>query len=131
MNDAGALIRTSLLTTSLTSIVGSGSTARLWANRVIPITGYKPADGIAIAFRVRGGGTMYRNGMMYPSVQFKCWGVDEITANTGYRALVDVLHDNNPGSIRSAYLEQLGQTAQEADTLWPFVLVFFTIWLPI
>jgi hypothetical protein len=126
MNDAGALIRTALLAQApLTAIIGN----RLWPERTMPIAGYQPNNGVAIAFRTRGGGTMYRNGYMYPSVQFKIWGIDEFTANTGYRALVDVLHDKSPGTIRSAYLEVLGQTAEEQDTGWPFVLCFFTIWL--
>lgn len=126
MNDAGALIRSSLLTqTTLTDL----TSARLWPERAMPVAGYKPNDGVAIAFRTRGGGTMYYNGLMFPSVQFKIWGVDELTANTGYRALVDVLHNKNPGSIRSAYLDVLGQTAEEQDTGWPFVVCFFMIWL--
>lgn len=126
MIDSGAAIKTALLTqTPLTAIIG----ARLWPERVMPIAGYKPNDGVAIAFRTRGGGTMYRNGLMFPSVQFKIWGIDEYTANTGYRTLVDVLHDKSFGAIRSAYLEVLGQTSEEQDTGWPFVLAFFTIWL--
>lgn len=72
---------------------------------------------------------MYHNGLMYPSVQFKCYGIDEIAANTVYRALFDTLHDRAFGSIRAAQCEVLGQTAQDADTLWPYVLTFFTIWL--
>lgn len=98
----------------------------------MPIAGYKPNDGVAIAFRTRGGGTMYHGGLMYPSVQFKIWGGvvnDTLPVVAGYRALVDVLHDKSPGAIRSAYLEVLGQTAEEQDTGWPFVLCFFTIWL--
>lgn len=126
MIDAGAAIRTSLLTqTTLTSVIST----RLWAERVTPLEGYVPAQGGAIAFRIRGGGTMYHNGLISPSVQFKCYGIDEKTANTVYRALFDTLHDKAFSSIRAAQCEVLGQTAQEPDTQWPYVLTFFTIWL--
>lgn len=126
MNDAGAMIRTSLLTqAALTAITST----RIWAERSTPIVGYKPQDGGAIAFKVRGGGLMYHNGLMSPSVQFKCYGLDEATANTVYRALFDVLHDQAFASIRAATCEVLGQTSLEQDTLWPFVLTYFTIWL--
>lgn len=128
MNDAGSIIRTALLTqTALTAVIGT----RLWAERSTPIADYKPDDGGAIAFRMRGGGVMYRAGLMFPSVQFKCWGVDEFTANSVYRTLFDVLHDQAFGGIRSAYMEVLGQTVLEQDTEWPFVLTFFTIWLAV
>lgn len=131
MNDAGVLIRTALMSTALTSTVGAGSSARLWANQAVPAKNYKPSDGIGIAFRVRGGRTMYHNGYIEASTQFKIYGSDELIANTGYRALVDVLHDQSPPPIRMAYLEQLGQTLEEQAPLnWPYVLAYFTIWLP-
>jgi hypothetical protein len=130
MIDEGLAIKTALLTqTALTALTGTGATARIWPARSMPIVGYHPNDGVAIAFRTRGGGPMYQNGLINPSVQFKVWGIDEQTANTGYRALVDVLHDKSIGAIKSAYLEVLGQTSEEQETGWPFVLTFFTIWL--
>lgn len=133
MNDEGALIKAALLTrTPLTTLIGTGSTARLWPYRSMPMAGYKPNDGIAIAFRTRGGGTPYQGGLMSPSVQFKVWGGvvdDPAPVKNGLGVLVDVLNNKSFGAIRMAYLEQLGQISQEQDTDWPFALAFFTIWL--
>lgn len=129
MNDAGVMIRDSLLNhTTLQNVVGA-SPSRLWAYRTQPIEGYKPADGVAIAFNPRGGNLMYHNGLMSPSVRFKTWGIDEFVAMQGCLALIDALHDKSPGMIRAAQLEGLPQIAAEQDTDWVYALCFFTIWL--
>lgn len=126
MIDAGVAIRTSLLTqTTLTSVIST----RLWSESNTPGDGYIPAQGGGIAFKVRGGGTMYHNGLINPSVQFKCYGDGLVAANTVYRALFDTLHDKAFGSIRGAYCEILGQTAIEPELQWPYVLTYFKIWL--
>lgn len=98
----------------------------------MPIAGYKPNNGVAIGFRTRGGGTLYRQGLMFPSVQFKIWGGvvdDTLPVVAASRELVDVLDGKSFGAIRIANLEGLPQVSQEQDTEWPFGLVFFTIWL--
>jgi hypothetical protein len=130
VTDEGQAIKTALLTrTALTTLTGAGSTARIWPHRVTPIAGYKPNDGAAIAFRTRGGGSLYSRQFMYPSVQFKVWGIDEFTAYTAGRTLVDVLDGKSFSVIRMAILDGLPQIALEQDTDWPFALLFFNIWL--
>lgn len=133
MNDEGQAIKTVLLTqTAITALTGTGSTARIWPHRTLPIAGYKPNDGVAIGFRTRGGGMLYSQGLMFPSVQFKIWGGvvgDTLPVVTGYRTLVDVLDGKSIGGIRIANLDGLPQVSQEQDTDWPFALVFFDIWL--
>lgn len=128
MIDVSATIYTSLLAqTALTSIIGT----RIWPDRATPLEGYAPTSGPSIAFRIRGGDVLYRGSMASASVQFKCYGVDEKTAHEAYRALYDVLHDKQPGAIRGAFIEQLGQLAEDQGTGWFFVLAFFTIWLQV
>jgi hypothetical protein len=130
MIDDGQTIKDALLTQSaLTALTGVGSTARLWPHRTLPIAGYKPQDGIAIGFRTRGGDSIYSRALMYPSVQFKVWGIDEHAARVAAGVLVDVLDGQSFSSIRIAHMEGLPQVAHEQDTDWVFGLVFFTIWL--
>lgn len=130
MTDEGQAIKTALLTrTALTALTGTGSTARIWPHRVAPVAGYAPNTGVAVAFRTRGGGTLYSRGLMFPSVQFKVWGIDEYTAYAAGRTLVDVLDGKSFGAIRMANLDGLPQVATEQDTDWPFALLFFNIWL--
>lgn len=107
------------------------TSTRIWAERSIPPAGYNPAQGGAIAFRNRGGTIIYGGGMAGPSVQFKCYGATEQTANTVYRALFDVLNNKSGGAIKSAFMEVPGQTLTEPDTTppWPFVLTFYTIFV--
>jgi len=129
MTDEGQAIKTALLTrTALTALTGT----RIWPHRATPIVGYKPADGVALGFRVSGGETMYQAGLMMPRVQFKIWGGaidDTYTVRTAAGVLVDVLDGKSFGAIRMANLDGLPQVATEQDTDWPFALVFFNIWL--
>jgi hypothetical protein len=126
MIDANTVIRTALLANSpLVALTGQ----RIWAARNLPPAGYTPSVGGALGFRIRGGSTLYHGGLQYPSVQFKCWGATEIVAGNVYEALYDALLVPSLG-IRSAVIEVLGQPAEEENG-WPFVLVFYTIWLKV
>lgn len=126
MIDAPAVIRSYLVTqTALTTLTGQ----RIWPERSRPIAGYKPADGGAIAFKIRGGQLLYSGQAASPSVQFKCYAADELGANAVYRALFDALNNKHGSGIKSAYAETLGQTLTEPETEWPFVLAFYTVWL--
>lgn len=126
MIDSNVVIRTALLANApLVALTGQ----RIWPGRSQPIAGYQPADGGAIAFRVRGGGVTYNTALQFPSVQFKCWAVDMVRAQAVYRALFDALRYPTLG-IRSAEVEALGQAAEEENG-WPFVLTFYTIWLKV
>lgn len=129
MNDINTVLTTALLAqTSLTGVIDD----RLWGQGTVPPAGlYTPNDGGAIVFRVRGGGTLYKGGLMFPSIQFKCYGADEPTAWAVYYALYDALADKALPGIKSAYLEQLGQVSEDQDTGWIFVLAFFTAWMAV
>jgi hypothetical protein len=100
---------------------------RIWGGRDVPPPGYKPADGQGICCKTRGGGVDYSDALFFPSVQFKCYGVDEVAAALGYRALFDVLHSGSGATLRWARCEVLGQPLREPDAGWPFVLTFFRV----
>ena len=110
---------------ALTTLTGS----RLYAGQDVPPPGYNPDDGQAITFRVRGGTRDYDDAILIPSMQFKCYGDTETTAYQCYRALVDALHNGHNVTINHAEEETFGQSLEEPDTEWHFVLCFFTIML--
>lgn len=129
MIDAEAEIRLFLAGQAvLTALVGS----RIYAATDTPVVGYKPHDGPAICFKVRGGQVeTEQDVLLAPSVQFKCYGKDEATANACYQTLFDVLNQGRGGTMRYALAEGLGQLLQdtEQDKEWWFKLVYFTCWL--
>jgi hypothetical protein len=108
---------------ALTALTGG----RIWAGRDVPPPGYQPADGGAICLNVRGGSVDESDALVLPSVQFKCYGADEVGANEVYRALYDALHNAQAAVVRWARCEILGQTLQEPETGWTFVLAFFQV----
>ena len=108
----------------LVALVGS----RLWAESDFPPAGYTPADGPGIAFKLRGGAADYIP-MHRPSVQFKCYGANEVTAWQCYRGLVDALHERPGANVRWGQSEIYGQTLREPDSGWLFVLAFFSLWI--
>lgn len=124
MIDSNTVIRTALLANAPLFALTS---TRIWPARTMPVAGYQPANGGAIAFRIRGGEVIYNNALQYPSYQFKCWGLTEGVAMAVYRALFDALK-TPVGGIRSAVVEALGQPVEEENG-WHFVLGFWTIWL--
>ena len=125
MIDVPAVLRSYLVAQApLATLTGT----RIWSERSAPIAGYKPADGGAIAFLIRGGAVLYRGGVGRASVQFKCYGVDELTANAVYRALYDVLNNSQGPGIKNAFIDILGQSLTEPETGWPFVLTYYTVW---
>lgn len=99
----------------------------IFAARDVPPPGYKPDDGAAITFRVRGGTPDYDDATLMPSVQFKCYGASELAAWTCYRTLYDTLHNGVSATIARGISEVLGQPLEEPDTDWPFVLAFFRV----
>lgn len=106
---------------AVTALTGS----RIYAARDVPPAGYAPSQGAAIVFKVRGGNLDYPSLHARPSLQFKCYGLSEAAAIDLYRALVDALQDLRSWPIRHVELEILGQTLEEPDTGWVFVLAFF------
>mgnify|MGYP003441457448 CR=1 FL=1 len=124
MIDCHIVIKNALLANdALTELTST----RIWPGRVMPVPGYQPAQGGAVAFRTRGGGTIYPGSLQFPSVQFKCWGATDGAAMAVYRALYDAL-EWPAGGIKSTQVDALGQPAEEENG-WPFVLGFWTVWL--
>lgn len=126
MIDTPATIRTFLSEqAALTALTGE----RIWAEMNVPPPGYKPTDGGALTFRIRGGGPDYSRSVLNPSVQFKCYGNGIEGAQAVYRALYEVM-DNGAGlNIKSTLIDILGQSQADQETGWPFVLTFGSFWL--
>ena len=114
---------------ALTDIVG----ARIYCPRM-PENAALPAVGLF----TRGGTTNpHIPGLVGPSVQFDCWGADQIAAREVYRALYDVLQgiqrqvvsiSGTDYIIWSAIEEVTGQDLQDPDIPGYFrVLAFFSM----
>jgi len=99
---------------------------RIWAGRTYPPKGYKPDQGPALVFQVRGGALTYEDDHVFASVQFKCYGLTEVDANELYSALVTDVHAATgvSATIRHAELEGLGTTLEEPDSEWVYVLCY-------
>lgn len=128
MIDIPLIIRTDLLAdTAISNLVDT----RLWSERTTPAKGYSPNDGHALCVAVRGGTTPYYRFDNNVSLQVKCYGVNEVAAQTLYRAVYDRLHFTTSADARppilNAECEVLGQTLEEPDTDWPFVIGFFSL----
>ena len=131
MTDVSAALRTHLLANAaLYALTG----ARIWAETDSPPAGYTPAEGGAVCFKVRGGQPEYSDLLLYPSVQFKCYGATSLAANAVYRAVYTALQNTRAGgTVRWAQCEVLGQTLQEPESTggapWWFVLTFFQVYV--
>lgn len=128
MIDIPQIIRDDL--TADTNITALTST-RIWSERTTPAKGYTPSDGAGLCVAVRGGTTPYYRFDNNVSLQVKCYAADEVAAQTLYRAVYDRLHFTTSADARppilSAQCEVLGQTLEEPDTKWPFVVGFFSL----
>lgn len=100
---------------------------RVYAGRDVPPVGYEPGDGPCVTFRARGGGPDYDDALMGASVQFKCYGADEVEAFEVYGALYDHLHNGRSSRLLHAECEVLGQLLEGPETGWVFVLGFFRV----
>lgn len=124
MIDASAVLREYLETQSpLVALTGT----RIYPEANEPPEGTLPTDGACLCYKVRGGQPIKPRQLWPVSVQFKCYGATEVEANELYRALVDVLDCAHAGQMRGAEIETVGVTLREPETLWPFVLTFFTV----
>lgn len=126
MIDVSAQVRAYLVSVpQLAALVGS----RIYAERDVPPSGYRPSQGGAIVFKVRGGLPDYSESQLNPSLQFKCYGIDEAAAGAVYRALYESLRRKANGYFKSAQVEVLGQTLREPQTEWVYVLAFWRFWM--
>jgi hypothetical protein len=124
MIDALKLLRDFLLADAGYVAVVTGGT---YAGRNVPPVGYDPGDGPCTVFDVRGGRPDYDDALLMPSVQFKCYGSSEVEANACYRALYDALHDATGEHVLHAEVETIGQTLEEPETGWFFVVSHFSV----
>lgn len=123
MNDVNTALRQYLEKTALGAYVGN----HLYAGVDVPPVGYKPTDGPALCFKTRGGRIADSEAVIDASVQFKCYGVDQVEADTCYRTLVDSLHVHGAALVRWAFVDVIGQPIVEPATGWYAVLTFFQV----
>ena len=109
------------------SVLTSQVSTRIYAGKVYPPENYTPGQK-AICFNGRGGQIDYHSQTLRDSIQFKCYGADEVAAFGLYRSLVDVLHEGSGANIRTAALEIAGYPLQEPETDWHYTLSYFTVW---
>lgn len=99
----------------------------VYAGVTFPASGYTPANGPAIAMKVRGGQETEENQLLIPSFQFKVYGSSPLDAWTNYLALDAVLEAPADSSIQWAIQEGMGTPLVEPETGWDFVLAFYQI----
>lgn len=125
MNDTAANLRTMLTAAAgITTAFGS----RVYAETLTPPPGYQPSVGKALCFGRRGAVPAGENdGLMRESFQFKCYGATPVDAQAGFRALFDALNFGRSLYVKGAVLEGGGETLQEPDSGWNFVLAYFLV----
>lgn len=122
MNDISKLLRDYLAANAGVSALTGG---RIYAERSYPPRGVTPSAGNLLVFKARGGSVAYHSQQVMPSFQFKCYAGTELAANTLYRALFEALQDMHSGVFLHGECEVLGQTLEEPETEWVFVLTYF------
>ncbi len=125
MVDAEAEVRSYLRDRGeLVELVGR----RIYADVDLPKK-YRPEDGPAVLFSVRGGGVDYSSKILQPSMNFRCYGENATVARNVYMALFDVLQDAKAGRILMARQEVQGQLVREAASGFVFVFAVFGVWV--
>lgn len=125
MTDVEAVVREYLASAAgLTAYTGE----RIYASRSLP-AGYKPTDGPAVLFGIRGGGQDYTGYVLMPSLQFRCYATTQGLARATDRALYGALHELSARGIKWARMTGMGQVLAEPETLWWYVLSFWDLWL--
>lgn len=121
MIDQEALIRQWLVSESaITTLTGQ----RVYASTALP-AGYKPTDGPALLFKIRGGRSDYSSRILRPSVQFEAYALTEALARQLAMALHDVINDQGYQKISIARLEVQPVPLQHPETQWPYILSFY------
>lgn len=92
-----------------------------------PPAGYKPADGVGVCLKVRGGDDGDPNVLMHPSFQFKIYAVDEVACRLAARTLQDNFEGKTNADVLNVYREVLPVTLQEPDAEWIYALVFYKV----
>lgn len=124
MRDVATVVRDYLLTKSgVTALVGE----RIYAERTYPPRGWTASNGATIVFKQRGGAPEYHSQQLNVSLMFKCYGATEVEANALYQALFEAMQDGYSANMVSAQCEVLGQTLEEPELDWVFVLCYFRV----
>lgn len=108
------------------------TSTRIWADVDQPPSSYKPADGIGICFKVRGGTDGDPRVLVHPSFQFKVYGTKpnespELTVRNAARLLHDNLDEKTSKDILTVYREVMPVTLREPDAEWIYALVFYKV----
>ena len=106
---------------ALTALTGQ----RIYASDQLPPI-YKPSDGVAILFGLRGGGMDYTSRVIRIATQFRIYGPDLSQIITADRTLFNLLNDAETCFL-SARLDIPGQQLTHPDTLWKFILTFYQL----
>lgn len=103
------------------------SAFQFYADADIPPAGYKPANGVGVCFKVRGGNDGDPNVLMHPSFQFKIYAQTEVLCRQAARTLHDNFEGKVSADVLNVYREVLPATLQEPDADWIYVLVFYKV----
>ena len=103
---------------------------RIYASRLLP-SGYKPEQGPACLFAVRGGGMDFSSKLFSPSVQFRIYAQDEVKTREVAGKLFDAINDTKARGIIYARMEDgtIPTLMTEPDSNWPYILIFFKFFL--
>jgi hypothetical protein len=120
MVDIDATLRAKLVSNNaLVALVG----ARIYAAERLP-AGYKPSDGPAVLFKTNSGTADY-GPTLRPTIQVRCYGLDESTARATDQLVFDALHEMRSGNVLMVELDVLGQMLADPETDWRFVLSYY------
>jgi hypothetical protein len=101
--------------------------ARVYAGRDVPPVGYRITDGACVVSKARPGRVGYEGALYSVSFQVKAYGATEAAAMALYRAMYDALEGSTSARILHVELEGPGMPMEEPETLWPFVLSYWTV----
>ncbi len=125
MTDVEAVIRSWLATLEgVTAQFGK----RIYSGRYLP-SGYKPAEGPALLFAVRGGRQDYSSKVLEPSIQFRVYGETDAKARRASQELYDAINDRQARQICYCRMEEgtMPVLMTEPGSDWPYVLMYFKI----
>jgi len=94
---------------------------RIYASSYLP-PGYQPSAGPALLFTIRGGSQDYSSHLLEASLYVRCYAATAAEARQLDRAVYDAFNDVQSGSIKWARLDVPGQSVQEPETDWIFVI---------
>lgn len=124
MIDLEAKIRAYLIARAeITAIFGR----RVYASRSLP-AGYRPEQGPALLFTVRGGRQAYHAQLFSPSVQFRAYAKDDASATHAGRMLHESINDRQAHGLAYIRMEDgtLPTLLNDPETSWPYSLSFYT-----